>query len=83
VTIGGLYAWAARERNVDVDVMIDLMNEQITRANSQLESAEDVPETLARDEDGRLHFGPLRDRLSRAEASKMIDGMENMDKASS
>jgi len=80
VTIGGLYAWAARERNVDVELMIDAMNESITFDNSQLESAEDTPETLARDAEGRLHFGPLRDRLTRDEASKMIDGMEKMDK---
>jgi len=75
VTVGGLYAWAARERNIDVEQMIDLMNASITHANANLESAEDAPETLARDESGRLHFGPLRDRLTRAEASKMIEGM--------
>jgi hypothetical protein len=78
VTIGGLYAWAARERNIDVEQMIDLMNDQIARANAELEPGA-TPETMARDESGRLHFGPLRDRLSRAEASSMIDGMEKLD----
>jgi hypothetical protein len=55
VTVGGLYAWAARERNIEVDLMIQLLE--------------------GRDEGGKLHFPALRDSLTRAEASAMIDGM--------
>ena len=58
VTIGGLYAWAARHRKVDVDVMIALLT--------------------GRDEKGRLHFPPLRDSLTKVEASAMIEGMEGL-----
>lgn len=67
LTVGGLYAWAARERNIAVDGMIDAMNHTAATA--------DPPAQLARDESGRLHFGPLRDSLTRAEASTMIEGM--------
>jgi hypothetical protein len=59
VTVGGLYAWAARERNIEVDLMIQLLE--------------------GRDEAGRLHFPPLRDSLTRAEASAMIDGLAGIE----
>jgi hypothetical protein len=67
VTVGGLYAWAAKERNIDVDLMIASMTETALTA--------DPPKTPPRDAKGKLHFPPLRDSLTKAEASKMIDGM--------
>ena len=65
VTIGGLYAWAAKQRKLDVDDMIELLNESA--------KAHDKP--LARDDNGKLHFPALRDSLSRGEAHAMIEGM--------
>jgi len=67
VTVGGLYAWAAKERNINVDEMIASMTDTALRA--------DPPKTPPRDAKGKLHFPPLRDSLTKAEASKMIDGM--------
>jgi len=67
VTIGGLYAWAAKARNIDVDLMIDTLNDSAMHA--------EPPKPLARDDKGKLHFPALRDSLTRAEASAMIDGM--------
>ena len=58
VTVGGLYAWAAKQRNIEVELMIQLLE--------------------GRDEQGKLHFPPLRDSLTRAEASAMIDGLEGI-----
>jgi len=67
VTIGGLYAWAAKQRNIDVDLMIDTLNDSAMHA--------EPPKTLARDAKGKLHFPPLRDSLTFDEASGMLDGM--------
>ncbi len=66
VTIGGLYAWTAKERGLDVDVMIASLEET--------PYGDDMP----RDADGHLHFPALRDSLSKAEASAMIDGMQGL-----
>lgn len=58
ITIGGLYAWAAKARNIEVDLMIQLLE--------------------GRDEAGKLHWPPLRESLTRAEAAAMIEGMQGI-----
>jgi hypothetical protein len=54
LTTDQLYAALARERRVDVDTMIGVLDG-------------------ARDERGGLHWGPLRDSLTKTEASTLIE----------
>lgn len=57
ITTDHLWAALARERNVDVDTMIELLS--------------------GRDQEG-LHWSPLRDSLTKAEASALIDRLETL-----
>ena len=52
-----LYAVLASDRNVEVDLMIELTQG-------------------ARDAEGNLHWGPLRDSMTRAEASNWIERLQ-------
>jgi len=51
-----LWAATANGRNIDVDLMVELLG--------------------GKDEEGGLHWGPLRDSLNKAEASALIDRLE-------
>jgi hypothetical protein len=60
ITTEHLWSALAKARNVDVDVMIELLS--------------------GRDEEGALHWSPLRDSLTRPEASDLIDRLEKLEK---
>lgn len=60
ITTEQLYSALAKERNVDVTVMVDVLDG-------------------AYDEQGVLHWGPLRDSLTRGEASDLIDRLERLE----
>lgn len=63
ITTENLYAALAKSRNVDVDVMIELVKGRYDHGIDTI-----------------LHWSPLRDSLTRREASDLIDRLEKLEK---
>lgn len=60
ITTEQLYAALARSRNIDGELMVEVIDG-------------------ARDQDGALHWGPLRDSLTKAEASDLIERLSRLE----
>lgn len=60
ITTEQLYAALSRARNLDADVMVDLLDG-------------------AKDEAGGVHWGPLRDSLTKTEATDLIDRLVRLE----